>query len=163
MCSTRSRSIINVSREVSKELGMAYNSTMSVFRNSYEYVFSTVPVSQIQDEFYFSLKRCVVSLLESAHSLLYVILYLALIVAKLAILVFPHAVNVGKVVVDYHRTKLSASDLLLEGTSIIVLLASFIFRRRIQRAYTKFINFISAKSKVPCCIPESIITIFKMV
>jgi len=126
----------------------SYNSTLSAFSNSYEYVFSTVPVSQIQDEFYFSLKRCVLSLFESLQSLFYVLLYVGLITAKLGILIFPHAVNIGKIVVDYHRTKLSASDLLLEATSIIILLTSFLFRARIQRTYKTFINYVSAKSLV---------------
>jgi len=125
-----------------------YNTTLSALSNSYEYVFSTVPVSQIQDEFLFGLKRCVLSLFESAQSLIYLVLYIGLISAKLAILVFPHAVKAGQVIYDYHRTKLSASDLLLEATSLFILLFSFIFRARIQRTYKTIINYISAKSKV---------------
>lgn len=117
-------------------------------KSSYNYVFSTVPVNLIQDEVYTTMKRLVVSLCDTALSLVYVLAYLSLVLAKLAILVFPHAVNLGKVIVEFHRTKLSKSDILIEVTSIIVLLASFIFRVRIQKAWKSFLHSVSAKSKV---------------
>lgn len=118
------------------------------FKSSYNYVFSTVPVNLIQDEVYATLKRLILSFCDTALSLVYVLAYLSLVLAKLAILVFPHAVNLGKLVVEFHRTKLSKSDILIEVTSIVVLLASFIFRVRIQRAWKSFLHSVSAKSKV---------------
>lgn len=115
---------------------------------AYEYVFSTVPVNAIQDQFYATGIRFLSSLGDTVVALLYLLIYTSLVLAKLVILVFPHAVKLGKVVVDFHMTKLSRSDLIIQATSISVLLTCFIFRKRIQRAWRNFIDGVSAKSKV---------------
>jgi hypothetical protein len=115
---------------------------------AYEYVFSTAPVNLIQDEFYAMVKRFAASLADTVVALAYILVYASLVLAKLTILVFPHAVKLAKVVVDFHKTKLSRNDLIMEATSITVLLTCFIFRKRIQRAWRSFIDTVSAKSKV---------------
>lgn len=127
--------------------GIVQDSVLAL-KSSYRYVFSTVPVNLIQDEFYSTLKKLVLSLCDTALSLVYVLAYVTLILAKLAILVFPHAVKLGNLVVDFHRTKLSKSDILIEVLSIGVLLTSFIFRVRIQKAWKSFLHSVSSKSKV---------------
>ena len=124
------------------------NAIKAAMQRSYAYVFTTLPINHIQDEFYETLKRMCLSLADTAVALTYVLMYLGLIFAKLVILVFPHAVKLGKVIVDFHATKLSRSDLILEGTSIAILVTCFVFRVRIQSAWKNFIKSVSAKSKV---------------
>jgi hypothetical protein len=120
----------------------------SALNFAYEYVFTTVPINQIQDEVYETLKKLLMSLADTATALVYVVVYVSLVLAKLTILVFPHAVNLGKIIVEFHQTKLSRSDLILEGTSIVFLVTCFIFRAKIQRAWKSMMSSISAKSKV---------------
>jgi hypothetical protein len=120
----------------------------SALNFAYEYVFTTVPINQIQDELYETLKKLLLSLADTATALAYVVVYISLVLAKLTILVFPHAVNLGKIIVEFHKTKLSRSDLVLEATSIMFLITCFIFRAKIQRAWKVLMSNISAKSKV---------------
>ena len=127
---------------------MSSASVKEAVTRSYEYVFTTLPVNHIQDEFLVTIKRFIFSFADTAVALVNVAVYLILFLAKLLILVFPHAVKFGKVVVDFHQTKLSRSDIILETVSISILLIIFIFRVRIQRAWKNFIHYVSVKSKV---------------
>lgn len=139
---------LEVPSEISRIAAVMSAAIKFALAKAYEYVFSTVPVNAIQDEFYATGMRFLYSLGDTVVALLYLLVYTSLVLAKLVILVFPHAVRLGKVVVDFHMTKLSRSDLIIEATSISVLLTCFIFRKRIQRAWRNFIDGVSAKSKV---------------
>mmetsp|Transcript_20311 Transcript_20311/g.34587 ORF Transcript_20311/g.34587 Transcript_20311/m.34587 type:complete len:644 (+) Transcript_20311:174-2105(+) len=120
----------------------------TTLKGCWNYVTSTVPVSNIQSDFYQSVRQLFLALIDAALNVLYVLFYAFLLLSKLSILIFPHAVKTGKIVYTFHRTQLSTSDLVLEFTSIGLVLAGLYFRKRIQQKWKNLLRDISAKSKL---------------
>ncbi|KAJ1427000.1 hypothetical protein B484DRAFT_450451 [Ochromonadaceae sp. CCMP2298] len=120
---------------------------MRTFESCWSYVTTTTPFSSIQQDMYEMVRRLVLSAVEMLYSSFHVVLYLSLIVAKLFIAAFPHAVKVGKAVYVFHSTQLRTSDLVLEAVTISLIVLGFLFHKKIQRLWTRFIASVSAKSK----------------
>lgn len=98
---------------------------------SREYIFSTLPINDIQPSLQSALLRLAHSLMEILIASAFVVFYFGLLAAKLLTLGFPHMVSFGKLVVEFHRTQLTTSDMLIEAASLSVIVLSFVFKKQI--------------------------------
>jgi hypothetical protein len=82
------------------------------------------------------------------RSLVILILYSSVILCKLLYVIFPYIVTMTKMVVEFHRTQLSWTEILLEVATISALIFWLTFRKRIKTAWKNIEKQIAAKSKV---------------
>lgn len=111
-----------------------------------KYVLTTSPIANIQPHAINAAKEFALSFYAMVLSLLKIIYCIFLILVKLSILAFPHAVKIFHQIVKFHR-QLSWSEILLESLTISILLVVMIFYKRIVNWWKRLEKSISAKSK----------------
>lgn len=102
--------------------------------------------SEIKSDCFSLLYHFYLLVAEIVKTLIALIICLLLILSKLLIILFPHAIKLWKTVYEFHKT-LSLYDLVLEFSIISIVLVSYLFRRQIQNSWNQFERSVSAKSK----------------
>jgi hypothetical protein len=123
---------------------MAMNSV-----RAYEYVFSTASLYQ-EDIFaglYDSFVLLGSSLISTVSATFTIVIYILLFFSKLAIMVFPHFLSTVQAVIEFHRTKLTYSDLLVEFVVIVLCLMFILLKKRIINQWQIFVRAVERKSK----------------
>jgi len=93
----------------------------------------------------YSMFRAVWELLES----LFKIIYLTVVaVSKLMILTGPHLISLIQRVVQFHRTQMSRTDVLVEAVFVLIIVLFLVFRKRIATAIRKFEKSVATSSRV---------------
>lgn len=117
-------------------------------RDVERYILSAeVPILEIKVMFWNSILKLIVALTDTITCLVAIILYLALIFAKVSVLIFPHAVSLANTVYQFHVTQLSWSDIVIEFCLITMLLLYIIFRKKILLYWSAFERNVSSKSR----------------
>lgn len=121
---------------------------LSLFTLDYvkKYVLTTQPIAAIQPHAAGAVKEFAIAFYAMTVSLFKILYCLLLIVVKLSILAFPHAVKAFHQVAKFHR-QLSWSEILLEFLTLSILLIVMLFYKRIINWWKKVERYISAKSK----------------
>ena len=73
--------------------------------------------------------------------------YFIVALLKLSVMVFPHMIATGKAVVEFHRTKLSYTDVCVEVVALVAVVAFLYFKRRILVQWRVFEKYVAKKSK----------------
>jgi hypothetical protein len=73
--------------------------------------------------------------------------YLVVALLKLSVMVFPHMIATGKAVVEFHRTKLSFTDVCVEVVAVVAVVAFLYFKRRLLAQWRVFEKYVAKKSK----------------
>jgi hypothetical protein len=111
-----------------------------------KYIFSTAPVSDINNDFFLlfqSFYMCLKELLKICFGL---VVCFALVILKVLILLLPHALKLSKQVYQFHLG-LSYYDILIEFSFLSVVLFGYLFRKTIQSWWIVTERNISVKSK----------------
>ena len=116
---------------------------------AYEYVFSTASLYQedIFSGLYDSFLLLGSSSLSTARAAVTIVMYILILVLKLAIMIFPHFLSTAQAVVEFHRTKLTYSDLLVEFVVIVLCLMFILLKKRIINQWQIFMRAVERKSK----------------
>eukprot|EP01039_Chlorochromonas_danica_P002725 gene2725-2976_t len=114
---------------------------------AYNYIFTTVPISAIRQDVARLLHQLLQSSCQTILALLTLIYYLGLLLSKLLILAFPHAIKIGEQVYKFHVTQLTAYDIFIEVTVVTLILLALIFRKKLRNAWIRFEVYVSAKSR----------------
>ena len=125
---------------------------MAIALNSsraYEYVFSTASVysEDISNGFYTSCVRLGSSLYTAVLASVAIIAYLLLLIAKLTVMVFPHFILTSRRIIEFHRTKLTTFDIIVEFSVILIVALFVLLRKRIINQWTIFEKSVAKKSK----------------
>ncbi len=121
---------------------------MLTMKYAYDYVFTTtIPILDVHRAVSPLFQHLFLAIYDCLRTICLLIFYFALIVAKLLILAFPHALKLGKVIYDFHRTQLTTMDIIIELLAITILLIVLVFRKRIVSWWMRVESYISAKSK----------------
>ena len=123
---------------------MTLNST-----RAYEYVFSTASLysEDISNGFYAACIRLGSSLISTLAATLTIAIYVLILILKLAIMIFPHLLTTAQAVIDFHRTKLTYYDVLVEFVVITLFLIFLLLRKRIVNQWKIFVKYVGRKSK----------------
>ena len=123
---------------------MSLNST-----RAYEYVFSTASVysEDILNGFYAACVRLGSSLIGTVAATLTIAIYVLILSLKLAIMIFPHLLTTAQAVVDFHRTKLTYYDVLVEFSVITLFILFLLLRKRVVNQWKIFVKYVGRKSK----------------
>lgn len=123
---------------------MSLNST-----RAYEYVFSTASVysEDISNGCYAACIRLGSSLIGTFAATFTIAIYVLILTLKLAIMIFPHLLTTTHAVVDFHRTKLTYYDVLIEFFVIILLTLFLLFRKHVVYQWKIFVKYVGRKSK----------------
>lgn len=116
-------------------------------QNASKYILSTEPISSIANPLLSAFQHLAFATIDFTNALVEVLFLIAVIILKLLILAFPHALNLMKIIYDFHKTQLTPRDMVVEFVTIAVILICVIFRKQIQRTWKKLETNISAKSK----------------
>ena len=116
---------------------------------AYEYVFSTA--SLYQEDIFIGLYDSSVilgsSLFSSVSAAFTIVVYILLLALKMAIMIFPHFLSTAQAVIEFHRTKLTNSDLLVEFVVIALCLLFILLKKRIINQWQIFMRAVERKSK----------------
>jgi hypothetical protein len=120
-----------------------------LYNHIYEFI---VDKPQFYDEYIFtqitnSLHVLVNSLYISCHALLHLLCFLSVIVFKIIFLSLPYVLKFGESVIEFHRTQLNPSDMIVEAIVLICLLLYLIFRERIKKAWTVLEARVAQRSR----------------
>jgi hypothetical protein len=123
---------------------MSLNST-----RAYEYVFSTASVysEDISSGFYAACIRLGSSLIGTLAATLTIAIYVLILTLKLAIMIFPHLLSTSQAVIDFHRTKLTYYDALVEFLVITLFILFLLLRKRAVNQWKIFVKYVGRKSK----------------
>ncbi len=111
-----------------------------------EYIFSTVSFSAISDDLKILFYALYTVLAELSKIIIGLILCLSLVTLKLGIALLPHAMQLFRSTVEFHK-KLSYYDILIETGLITILLLLFLYQKKIAEAFKSIERSISVKSK----------------
>ncbi|RYG94608.1 hypothetical protein EON65_57240, partial [archaeon] len=117
------------------------------FKHAYDYVFTTIPVGAVQNDLGAVIKQFFVSSYHTLLSISTLIYYLLLILCKIVILAFPHAMKVFRRIYRFHRTQMTTYDILVEVFLLTLIFVYFIFKERILSTWNRFEAYVSAKSR----------------
>lgn len=112
-----------------------------------KYILTTLPVNHIQKFAADAIKDFALALSALVVALLQILYCVILVLAKLSILAFPHAVKLFHNIVKFHRTQLSWTDIAIEMTALTLIVLYFVFRKKIAELWRRVDRYISAKSK----------------
>lgn len=73
--------------------------------------------------------------------------YLVVVSLKLSVMFFPHMLATWRAVVDFHRTKLSMTDICIEIVVLLLTGTFFYFKKRIMVQWRVFEKYVARKSK----------------
>jgi hypothetical protein len=117
---------------------------------AYHYIFSTASI--YSDDIYNGFLNSGIlfgsSLFKALAALLVIIIYILMLMTKLIIMVFPHLISTFQSIVEFHRTKLSYSDIIVEFSVILLFTLFLLFRKRILNSWRIFEKSVARKSKV---------------
>ena len=114
-----------------------------------EYVFSTSSLysEDIWNGFYAACIRLGTSLFNTLAAALMIITYALILILKLSIMVFPHFIFTAKAVIEFHRTKLTKYDLLVEFVVATLVVLFLLFRKRMAARWEIFEKAVARRSK----------------
>eukprot|EP01031_Cornospumella_fuschlensis_P037824 gene37824-45949_t len=116
-------------------------------KHAYDYVFTTAPVGAVQNDLGAVIKQFFVSSYHTLLSLSTLLYYLLLILCKIIILAFPHAVKAFRRIYHFHRTHLTTYDIIVEVILLSLIIIYFVFKERIVNTWNRFEAYVSAKSR----------------
>jgi len=119
-------------------------------RDFYDYIANPGPVynNAIFGALYSHVYALSAALLAVAASLLWVFAYLLAVALKLSVGFVPVLHEALRQIVEFHRTKLSATDIAIEAAVLLSLTLFLVYKRRILDAYKALERSVAQKSRV---------------
>jgi hypothetical protein len=128
---------------------MAEENSMQITSSfAYHYVLTTVSFSSIRLYLIEYSKGALVAAYLLIVSTFKLLICLCLVIAKISILGFPHAIRMLKIVIKFHRTQLSWTDIMLEFSALFCVIFCITFRRKIAELWRRIEIYLIAKSRL---------------
>ena len=118
-------------------------------REAFKFITSTESIysPELLQGFHGALLQLGSSFLSIALTLFMLCYYLLVVVLKLSVMLLPHTLNTIKAIVEFHRTKLSTTDICVELLCVLSVGTFLFFKKRIVVQWRIFEKYVAKKSK----------------